>query len=103
MRSGCSPELKMMLSLGKYNARFALFIAAVKKHTLTELRDNLLERDFSLISANKVNGDLVSADEWYGTGIQKKVAVARIKKFFAICLNNDQRLLSARVALRGTF
>ena len=86
----CSDEIrlqsrnKLSLNPGNDNAGFASFIAAIEKEALNELRDRLLDRYLSLNPARKVNGDLVIAGEWCGIGVQKKVAISRIPKFFAI-------------------
>lgn len=76
----------------KDNAGFAGFVASLEKTTLLDLRDRIMKR-YKEISRNKpVNGPVIIAGEWCGQGIQKKVAIAHIPKFFAIVsinINND--------------
>lgn len=79
---------QLALSVDIDNAGFARFIAATDKKTILDLRDRMLERYHKLNPNTEVIGDVVMAGEWCGTGIQKKVAIANIPKFFAIVSMN---------------
>ncbi len=75
---------RLALTPEKDNAGFAAFIAATEKKTLLDLRDRILEIYHSHNRKKDVIGDIVIAGEWCGAGIQKKVAINEIPKFFAI-------------------
>ncbi|KAL6713532.1 hypothetical protein ACLMJK_008997 [Lecanora helva] len=80
------------ISVNKDNVGFAAFIAATEKKVLFDLRDRVLDRYHELEPGKDVSGDLVISGEWCGIGIQKKVAIATIPKFFviiSICINNS--------------
>ena len=72
------------LTLDKDNCGFAAFIAGTEKALLFDLRNRILDRYRSLNPGEGVTGNIVIAGEWCGNGIQKKVAIVKIPKFFAI-------------------
>jgi hypothetical protein len=75
---------QLALGVKDDNYGFAAFFAATNKMKILALRDRILERYHKLNPDIKVTGDVVIAGEWGGTGVQKKVALATIPKFFAI-------------------
>ena len=66
------------------NAGFAAFVAAIPIRTLLVLRDRIINRFRKLNPEAGLLHEIVVAGEWCGTGIQKKVALATIPRFFAI-------------------
>jgi len=75
---------QLVLGVENDNCGFAAFIAATDKKITLDLRDRILERYRKLNPDTRVIGDVIIAGEWCGTGVQKKVAIAAIPKFFAI-------------------
>lgn len=75
---------QLALSVKNDNCGFAAFFAATDRMTVLTLRDRILERYRKLNPDTEVIGDVVIAGEWCGIGVQKKVAIAAIPKFFAI-------------------
>ena len=75
---------QLALSPEKDNAGFAAFIAATEKKTLLNLRDRVIKSYRDLNPTEDVTGDIVIAGEWCGAGVQKKVAISEIPKFFVI-------------------
>ena len=81
----CQSRNKFSLVPGNEdNFGFAAFVAALEQRKLVDLRDRILERYKKLNPDTKVEGEVVLAGEWCGTGIQKKVALNEIPRFFAI-------------------
>ena len=72
------------LQLDKDNCGFAAFVQATKTKTLLDLRDRIVERYHKLNPGTEITGKVVLCGEWCGTGIQKKVALCNLPKFFAI-------------------
>ncbi len=70
------------------NCGFAAFVAGTKKEVLLDLRDRILERYRRLNPDAEIVGDIVLAGEWCGKGVQKKVAISKMDKFFAIVSMN---------------
>lgn len=66
------------------NAGFASFVAAIPVRTLLALRDRIMKRFKELNPETELLHEVVVAGEWCGTGIQKKVALATIPRFFAM-------------------
>lgn len=66
------------------NCGFAAFVAGMKKVVLLDLRNRVLERYRTLNTEREVEGDVILAGEWCGKGVQKKVAISNLEKFFAI-------------------
>lgn len=75
---------QLALGVKNDNCGFAAFFAGTDRVTIFALRDRILERYRKLNPDTEVIGDVVIAGEWCGTGVQKKVAIAAIPKFFAI-------------------
>ncbi|KAK4693472.1 hypothetical protein P7C71_g3940, partial [Lecanoromycetidae sp. Uapishka_2] len=80
---------QLRLTPGKEdNCGFASFVAGTKKEVLLDLRDRILERYRKLNPNEVVEGDIIMAGEWCGKGVQKKVAISKMEKFFAIISTN---------------
>ena len=68
----------------KDNCGFAAFVRATRTKTLLDLRNRILERYQKLNPGAVITGKVVVCGEWCGTGVQKKVAICNLPKFFAI-------------------
>ena len=81
----CQSRNKLDIKAGNEdNAGFAAFVAGTEQRKLIDLRDRVIERYNKLNPDRSVEGEIVLAGEWCGTGIQKKVALNEIPKFLAI-------------------
>ena len=65
-------------------AGFATFMSSLGPGVLLPLRDRIVQRYRHLNLSVDVAGEIVVAGEWCGKGVQKKVAVGTVDKFFAI-------------------
>lgn len=70
------------------NEGFASYIASLKKSTILDVRDRLVARYRKMNPGTPVEGPIIVAGEWCGSGIQSKVAICQIPKFFAIVSTN---------------
>ena len=83
------------------NCGFAAFVHATKKDTLFNLRDITLEKYRRLNPDMEILGEVVVAGEWCGTGVQKKVAICNLPKFFAIISIKVSGKFWCRTAIMG--
>ena len=78
---------QLELKAGKQdNVGFAAWVASFgeKQGVLLRLRDRFVERYRELNPCTVVEGEVIIAAEWCGTGIQKKVAISQMPRFLAI-------------------
>lgn len=64
------------------NCGFAAFIAGTKKEVLLDMRDRVMTKYKELNPDKRIEGDAILAGEWCGKGVQNKVAISRMEKFF---------------------
>ena len=75
------------LKAGKQdNAGFATWVANSRetRDVLIRLRNRFVKRYRELNPRPVVDGEVIIAAEWCGTGIQKKVAISKVPRFMAI-------------------
>ena len=85
----CQSRNRLALVPGKEdNFGCAAFVAGIEQRKLLDLRNQIIERYKQLNPDKAVEGEIVLAGEWCGTGIQKKVALDAIQKLFAIISTN---------------
>lgn len=75
---------QLTLNIDKDNCGFAAYVAGLQATTLLNLRDGILDRYRKLNPGIEVEGEVVVAGEWCGIGVQRKVAIANVARFFAI-------------------
>ncbi|KAL2042951.1 hypothetical protein N7G274_004009 [Stereocaulon virgatum] len=81
----CQSRNRLALIPGKEdNFGCAAFVAGIEQRRLLDLRNLIIERYKQFNPDKAIEGEIVLAGEWCGTGIQKKVALDEIPKFFAI-------------------
>ena len=68
------------------NAGFVAWVASLgeDKGVMLRLRDRFVERYRKLNPWPVVEGEVIIAAEWCGSGIQKKVAISKVPRFMAI-------------------
>lgn len=66
------------------DAGFATYMASLDREVILSLRDLILNRYRELNPDLPIEGPVVIAGEWCGMGVQKKVAISKSPKFFAI-------------------
>ena len=66
------------------NLGFASYISSVGPKRILALRDRLLARYKELNPQASIDGNIILAGEWCGRGVQKKVAISQLPRFFAI-------------------
>ncbi|KAL9640871.1 MAG: hypothetical protein Q9164_000029 [Protoblastenia rupestris] len=83
-----SRNKKALVPGNEDNAGFAAYIASIGPRRILSLRDRLIARYQALNPDSRIEGEIILAGEWCGTGIQKKVAISQLPRFFAIISMN---------------
>ncbi|KAL9127171.1 MAG: hypothetical protein Q9217_003904 [Psora testacea] len=79
-----SRNVKAIVPGTQDNAGFAAYMSRISSERILALRNRFLARYQELNPHTQVEGEIILAGEWCGMGVQKKVAISQLPKFFAI-------------------